>query len=264
MRSSFRNKSTAELIQSAPLNCRISGIVVRYWFVSLLVGLLSSVSAGLHANETEVGSKQKNGQKDELQFSSAQLGVHYGEGDDIRSDSWNQVSLSGSWRLQHWRLKAGSGWLRYSDGKQGITDSWLSATYLVQRPWLSHWWDVRFRLKLPTAEAQDSLGTGSVDQGIRLQLLQQWQQGVYWSYLGYRQRGKSREFDLQNSWRWGAGIKLADYSLFYDGSEASQPGRDNNHAITLMAGFEWLDYHWSPYGSAEADGDWSVGLSVRF
>lgn len=255
MRSSFWNKNTAELIQSAPFNCRISGIVVRYWFVMIWAGLLSGTGTLVHAS----GSKT-----DGLQFNFTQLGVHYGEGDDIRSDAWGQASFSGSWRLQHWRLKAGSGWLRYRDGKQGITDSWLSATYLVQRSWLSHWWDVRFRLKLPTAEAQDSLGTGSVDQGIRAQLLQQWQHGIYWSYLGYRQRGKSREFDLQNSWRWGAGVKLAGYSFSYDGSEASQPRRDNTHAFTMMVGFDGQEGHWSPYASVALDGDWNVGVSWRF
>jgi hypothetical protein len=199
-----------------------------------------------------------------VRFSALALGLHAGYGDERQTDRWQQFSISGQWRWQHWRIKAGSGWLKYSDGEQGISDSWLTATYLFQKHWLGHWWDIRGRLKFPSADASRSLGTGSLDQGLRLQALKQWNNQLLWYYLGYRRRGPSDEFKLQNSWRWGAGIKVRDYSLFYDGRQASQPGLDNTHSLTLMASIKQRKYLLSPYLGIEQNGDWSCGVSLRF
>lgn len=196
-------------------------------------------------------------------------GLHYGRGDDVRVQEWSQLSVSAGWRpqgqtLKNWRFKAGSGWLRYGDGEQGISDSWATATYLIQRPWLNHWWDIRARLKLPTADAKRSLGTGSIDQDLRLQALKSFDNSLLWYYAGYRQRGKSDEYDLNNSWLWGAGIKLDRYSVFYDGWQASQPGRDTGHSVGVSGSYQWAQKTWSPYLSAEQDGDWSLGITLSF
>ncbi len=191
-------------------------------------------------------------------------GVHSGQSSDTTATGWTQVSAGHRWQQRQWKLQLSSGYLHLDDQRSGMADSWLRATWLFQQPWLKQWWDVQWRLKLPTADASKGLGTGSVDNEVRAQALIQWQPVLAWYYGGYRVRGNSSEYDLQNGIGWGAGMAWQRWSLAYDGRESSFSGRSALHDITLIRSFRLGQTRLSPYLRRRNADEWGAGISLRW
>lgn len=198
-----------------------------------------------------------------VQAQQLSAGLHWGESDDLDDQHWQQLSVAGKWQHNALRFKLSSGWLQLDDKTQGLTDTWLGATWLINKPYGNHWWDLQFRLKAPTGDASKALGTGSWDQEIRIQALKSLKPWLAWYYLGYRHRGESDEFQLQDSALWGLGAQYKVLALAYDGREASQPDKKTQHSLSLILQFKQGKQSYSPYIRLQQDGHWGLGISLN-
>lgn len=207
------------------------------------------------------GSVSANG--DEYRRQSL-VGLHGGQASDTAGVGWWQVAVGQRWKQRTHEFRLNGGYLSLDDNRSGIADTWLRATRLFQRPWLRQWWDVQWRLKLPTADASQGLGTGSVDNELRVQSLVQWRPVLGWYYGGYRVRGHSTEYRLQNGFSWGSGVFWQRWSLAYDGRESAFSHRPDLHNISVMRQFRAGKALVSPYVRWRTNDEWGAGLSLRW
>ena len=200
----------------------------------------------------------------------ATLGYHTGLADvpetDQRWQSWT-LTLGKTLPVEAplVRIRATLGVLQ-SDSASGLADTWVSMTRLGQRRHIQHWWDVRAKVKLPTADAAAGLGTGSVDEEIGLRALAQWGDWVPWYALGYRWRGASDYYDLQDGLTWGAGLGHAGWNLSYQGRTGSRRQDPSRHVMSVGHGMTLFGRRWSPYLSLNVGrtSRWGTGLSAVF
>lgn len=84
--------------------------------------------------------------------------------------------------------------------EQGIGDVFLSASYQFD-PIFNDWIfvDFSFQAKLPTADQTRDLGTGEPDFGAQLDFYTTLARNTYFATIGYRRRGKTPLYDLENS-----------------------------------------------------------------
>jgi len=204
------------------------------------------------------------------------IGLHTGQS-KIDDSQWQQVSLAYKWKIGQSRWTVNSGWLKREEAS-GIADSSVSMTWLFKPSLLKHWWDIKLKLKLPTADEQQALGTGSFDQEIRLQAIRQYRLTssdtlLHWMYTGYRNRGHSDRYRLQNSFKWGTGLQYQGISLAYDGREGSQQSSDIQHYLAIYYQKKFSGLSVSPYLQKrvlqkEVEGQqpeqWGAGVSVKF
>lgn len=196
------------------------------------------------------------------------LGWHLGQDSDVDHGYWQQVSIAGRWRYQtvdhdEWRLRVSSGWLQL-DERSGVADTWLGANQLWSRPWGGLWWDWQARLKLPTANAGDGMGTGSLDKELKLQALSKQGDWLWWGFTGYRWRGHSDFYPLQNTPLIGAGAHWQRYSLAWDWQQGARAASVGRHHLILMAGYYGRRLSLSPYLSLNDQGDTGAGITLRF
>jgi len=189
------------------------------------------------------------------------ISAHAGQS-DVDEENWQFYSLSLRERYKNFRYQASSGYLQREEGQEGASDLWLAVTWLRPKAVAAGWLDVRARLKVPTANENESLGTGSWDQDARLQLLSPLGTVTLWNYVSFRRRGTSERFELQNSAGWGSGIQYRGYSLTYDGSQPSQPGRSQRHSLSLIKQFKIDQLRLSPYIRWNNNASLGAGISV--
>ena len=192
------------------------------------------------------------------------VGLHGGQASDTSDSGWWQASVGHRWKQRTHELRINSGYLQLNDQRAGVADTWLRATWLVQRPWMSQWWDVQWRLKIPTADADKGLGTGSVDNEARVQALIYNKPILVWYYTGYRQRGSSSHYDLQDGLSWGAGMGWKRWSLAYDGRESAFKAQPSQHNINVIRQYRIGQTRVSPYLRWRTDGEWGAGLGLRW
>ncbi|MBM96797.1 MAG: hypothetical protein CMI09_13250 [Oceanospirillaceae bacterium] len=194
-----------------------------------------------------------------------QVGFHAGQASDTAKAGWWQLSVGHRWKKRTHEFRINSGYLRLDDQRSGLADTWLRASWLFQRPWLRQWWDVQWRMKLPTARSDNGLGTGSVDNELRGQALVQWKPVLGWYYAGYRLRGQSPEYDVQHGYSWGAGAGLKGWSLVYDGRESAFSGQPSLHNISLIHQLKvGRQTRISPYVRWRTNGEWGAGIGIRW
>jgi len=84
--------------------------------------------------------------------------------------------------------------------EQGLGDVFLTGTYQMN-PIFNGWVfvDVSVQAKLPTADETRDLGTGETDYGLQLDFYTTLGRNTWFSSLGYRRRGKTPLYDLEDS-----------------------------------------------------------------
>lgn len=191
-------------------------------------------------------------------------GFHAGQSSDTANTRWQQLSLGHRWKKNDREFRINTGYLQLGDQRKGLADTWLRATWLLQRPLARQWWDMQWRLKLPTADEQKGLGTGGLDNEGRVQALVPLKPVLGWYYVGHRWRGSSDVYRVQNGMTWGLGASWQRYSLAYDGRESAFKSHSSLHHISLMRQWQSGSTRLTPYVRWRTNGEWSAGVGLRF
>ena len=158
--------------------------------------------------------------------------------------------------------------------EQGIGDVFLSATYQFP-PVLNDWIFVDFTLqaKLPTADETRDLGTGELDLGYQLDFYSTLERNTYFSTLGYRQRGKTPLFDLENSFYASLGM-MRQYGdntflgLIYDYRERASSNAFESHElmpfVSYNLGKQWNFMLYTIVGFTASSADQTFGLQASY
>lgn len=158
--------------------------------------------------------------------------------------------------------------------ERGIGDVFLSATYQFP-PVLNDWVFVDFTLqaKLPTADETRDLGTGELDLGYQLDFYSTLERNTYFSTLGYRQRGKTPLFDLENSFYASLGM-MRQYGdntflgLIYDYRERASSNAFESHElmpfVSYNLGKQWNFMLYTIVGFTASSADQTFGLQASY
>lgn len=158
--------------------------------------------------------------------------------------------------------------------ERGIGDVFLSATYQFP-PVLNDRVFVDFTLqaKLPTADESRDLGTGELDLGYQLDFYSTLERNTYFSTLGYRQRGKTPLFDLENSFYASLGL-MRQYGdntflgLIYDYRERASSNAFESHEmmpfLSYNLGKQWNFMLYSIVGFTASSADQTIGLQASY
>jgi len=158
--------------------------------------------------------------------------------------------------------------------EHGIGDVFLSATYQLP-PVLDDRLFVDFTLqaKLPSADEGRDLGTGELDFGYQVDFYTTLERNTYFSTLGYRQRGKTPLFDLENSLYASVGL-MRQYGektylgLVYDYRERASSNAFESHEImpfiSYNPGKQWNFMLYSIVGFTASSADQTIGLQASY
>ncbi len=156
----------------------------------------------------------------------------------------------------------------------GLGDVTLDGTYTIDpwRAWMPYL-DLNGRIKFPTADENDGLGTGEFDYQIEIGATQQFGRVIPFASVGYRFVGQSSDFALDNVWlaSLGAAVRVIDtvdagLFAFYQES-ASDNAQDQ---LDLMPYASWrITKSWSASsyvtaGLQDGSPDFGVGLQLTY
>jgi hypothetical protein len=192
----------------------------------------------------------------------------------------------GSWTLHaafpYLRIDGGEGVIEGPDGPvlvgegvtDGIGDIVFRAAYTVY-PWTAWmpWIDLIGRIKLPSADEDDGLGTGEFDYTVETELTQTFAAFTPFASVGYRFQGDPSGVDLRNVWlaSVGAMYEITEAwaaGLFLDYRESTTAFSDEQLELVPFVGVEIGD-HWkaSLYavaGLTDGSADGGFGLHVSY
>lgn len=156
----------------------------------------------------------------------------------------------------------------------GIGDVVISASYQLP-PILKGWVFVDFSLqaKIPTADETRDLGTGETDIGYQLDFYTTLDRNTYFSTFGYKQRGKTPLYDLENSLYTSLGF-MRQYGentylgLLYDYREKASSNSFESHElmpfISYNLGTQWNLMFYSIVGFTESSADKTIGMQLSY
>lgn len=91
---------------------------------------------------------------------------------------------------------------------KGVGDTTLDATYSFPTSADGHWYtDLTAKVKLPTANENQGLGTGASDYELRLDFARSLGRWTGFAHLGYKRRGDTSETAFVNSPNAGIGVQ---------------------------------------------------------
>jgi len=158
--------------------------------------------------------------------------------------------------------------------QDGVGDTVLSATYQFEPLFKDRvFMDLTLETKFPTADEQADLGTGEQDYAAKLDFYVSQGKATWFSTLGYRYRGKTALYDLEDSIFASLGYmrQMSDKSylgLLYDYRERASGNGFESHEImpfvthnltekiTLMA--------YTIIGFTNSSADRTLGLQVSY
>ena len=170
----------------------------------------------------------------------------------------------------------GSGGLRdfSRETRKGVGDVLLRGSYIwfppIERRLPA--FELSAKLKIPTADPDENLGTGEPAYTFQADLYQRVGRFTPMATLGYRIVEPARGFDLRDSayTSVGASYRLAapvSAGLLYDWWQSSSKGRGDAHEL-----FPYLSYRLTPslrltpygvFGLSKDATDWGAGLQLR-
>ncbi len=156
----------------------------------------------------------------------------------------------------------------------GVGDVFLSATYQFP-PIFDDWVFVDFTIqaKIPTADENKDLGTGEPDFGYQLDFYTTLERNTYFSTFGYRQRGKTALFDLENSLYGSFGYmrqfgEKTYLGLIYDyRAKASSNSFESHEVMPFVSynlGQQWNVMLYSIMGFTDSSADTAFGLQASY
>ena len=158
--------------------------------------------------------------------------------------------------------------------EQGVGDIFLSATYQFP-PILNDrvFMDFTVQAKVPTADENKDLGTGEADYGYQLDFYSTLERNTYFSTFGYRQRGKTPLFDLENSLYGSLGYmrqfgENTYLGLVYDyRAKASSNSFEIHEVMPFVSynlGRQWNIMLYSITGFTDSSADRAVGIQASY
>jgi len=158
--------------------------------------------------------------------------------------------------------------------EKGLGDVFLTATY--QLPPIFNDWvflDLTVQTKLPTADENNDLGTGKSDTGLQLDFYTSLERNTYFTTVGYRHRGKTPLYDLENSFYATLGL-MRQYSdktflgLLYDYREKASSNGFESHELMPFLSYN-LDSQWnvmlySIFGFTNSSADNTIGFQISY
>ena len=150
----------------------------------------------------------------------------------------------------------------------------MSATYQFP-PIFDDWVFVDFTVqaKLPTADEKKDLGTGEPDFGYQLDFYTTLERNTYFSTFGYRQRGKTALFDLENSLYGSLGYmrqfgEKTYLGLIYDyRAKASSNSFESHEVMPFVSynpGQQWNLMLYSIMGFTDSSADTAFGIQASY
>ena len=158
--------------------------------------------------------------------------------------------------------------------EQGPGDIFLTGTYQLD-PILKGWVFVDFSLqaKLPTADETRDLGTGETDFGVQLDFYTTLGRNTWFSSVGYRQRGKTPLYDLQDSAFGSVGV-MRQYGeqtwlgLIYDYREKASSNSFESHELMPFVSYNindrWNMMLYTIAGFTDSSADRTVGFQFSY
>lgn len=154
--------------------------------------------------------------------------------------------------------------------QEGLGDIVASATYAYLPTGPAPVVELTGKVKFPTADEDEGLGTGEFDFTLQLDLFKTWQRFTPFGTLGYRFLGDGSGFDLDDVLFASVGTSIRVTSrlsagLVYDWREASTGGVSDAHELVPFASFKFGErYRLNGYGIAglsSGAADWGGGLA---
>lgn len=156
----------------------------------------------------------------------------------------------------------------------GFGDLYLSATYSIDTLYDNQVYiDFTGRIKIPTANSSQGLGTGKLDFTAQIDVSKLFGNIMPFATAGYRILGKTPEYNLQNSFFYSVG---ASYYLTYDTSIGisydyrqsatlgSQDPKEIYGYFDMQINSNWGLNLYGVVGLNEASPDAALGFQVRY
>jgi len=156
----------------------------------------------------------------------------------------------------------------------GLGDVFVTAIYQLD-PIFNGWLfvDVSLQAKLPTADETRDLGTGETDFGYQLDFYTTYGRNTYFSALGYRQRGKTPLYDLEDAFYGSAGI-MRQYGdntylgLIYDYREKASSNSFESHELMPFVSYNfnerWNVMLYTIAGFTDSSADRAIGFQFSY
>jgi hypothetical protein len=158
--------------------------------------------------------------------------------------------------------------------EKGLGDLVIAASY--QFPPIFKGWvfvDLTLQAKLPTADETRDLGTGETDYGYQLDFYTTLDRNTWFSSIGYRNRGKTPLFDLENSTFASLGY-MRQYGertyagLIYDYRERASSNSFESHEIMPFVSYnlteKWNLMVYAIAGFTDSSADRAFGLQLSY
>jgi len=158
--------------------------------------------------------------------------------------------------------------------EKGLGDVFVSASYQFE-PILNGWVYVDFSLqaKIPTADEKKDLGTGETDYGYQLDFYSTLNRNTYFSSFGYRRRGKTPLYDLEDSFYSSLGL-MRQYGenmflgLIYDYREKASSNSFESHEFMPFVSYnlnaQWNMMVYTIVGFTDSSADQTIGLQFSY
>lgn len=167
-------------------------------------------------------------------------------------------------------IEGGAGPVETVDA-DGLGDINLFASYRLAplRDWLP-WVELGGRVKFPTADASEGLGTGRFDYTLQVELSRVFGPVTPFVSVGYRFLGEPRDFHLHDVWLASAGGVYAlsdtfDTGLFLYFRQASSSATEAQLELLPFVGWQ-ITPHWATNAYVSAgllDGSPDVGVGLQ-
>jgi len=156
----------------------------------------------------------------------------------------------------------------------GMGDVFVTGTYQME-PILNGWVYLDFSLqaKLPTADETRDLGTGETDYGVQLDFYTTLGRNTWFASSGYRKRGRTPLYDLEDSLFGTAGLmrlygEKTYLGLTYDYREKASSNSFDSHEVMPFVSHNvnerWNLMAYTIVGFTNSSADHTIGLQFSY
>jgi len=222
---------------------------------------------------------------------SLETGLYYSEGDyhRNRSTTIQYLPLTAKYQTKNFQFKLSGGWLslkgpgNIETGTQtasefdeyGLADTHFSSAYYWRTSQLKliDWLVPEFKIKIPTADKNKALGTGTLDGQIILSFYRIRAPLTLHSSLSHRWRSNKNELNLRNSWGFNFGTvwqwtKYLSTGIVFDTEEAastiSSAKRELLFHVSVKITRKIKTTLYSQYGLSNGSPEVSFGTQVAY
>ena len=158
--------------------------------------------------------------------------------------------------------------------ENGLGDVFVSASYQLP-PILNGWIfvDLTLQAKIPTADETRDLGTGETDYGAQVDFYTTVNRNTYFSSLGYRKRGRTPLYDLEDSYYSSLGV-MRQYGddtylgLIYDYREKASSNAFESHELMPFISYnmsaQWNMMLYTIVGFTDSSADRTIGVQFSY